>query len=87
MSRSFRKTPIFGNAGGSDKQSKRWANRAYRNAEKRMIKLTADTEECPWGVDADYTMVPHRNEIHNPHSFKKDGKHYWTEASDRDMMK
>lgn len=78
MSRSTRKTPVFGNCAGSDKMSKRKANRAYRRAEKLVIAS---------GDENDGFVMPVMNEIHNSCTFQKDGKHYWTEASDRDMMK
>ena len=65
MSRSIKKTPIFGIAGNSDKKGKQEANRKFRRKEKSMIK---------WGK---LFKLPMRvREVFNAYSMPKDGKTY-----------
>ena len=75
MSRSRRKTPIFGMTGArSEKQDKRLANRALRRKFKESI-----------GADAE--VYPIIEDVSNVWSFEKDGKHFWPQASKKDMRK
>ena len=65
MSRSYRKTPIFGNAGGSEKFDKRINNRMFRRKEK----LCCTTHN--------FDLVPLKmKEVRNRWAMKKDGKQY-----------
>jgi hypothetical protein len=64
MSRSKRKTPIFGiTKAETEKTDKRLANRAYR----RHVKTVRF---------ADDELLPHRREMSNVWCFDKDGKRY-----------
>ena len=63
MSRSYKKTPIIGHAGSSDKQDKRKANRNLR----RQVKESLAFE--------DYNL-PLIREVSDVYSFSKDGK-FW----------
>jgi hypothetical protein len=66
MSRSRKKTPIFGVAGSSEKQDKRIANRMFRRKEK--VKIAMEQ----------YEDVPVRvAEVMDVWSMAKDGKSYW----------
>jgi hypothetical protein len=70
MSRSYKKTPIYGNAGDSEKKDKRLANRKFRK-----IKPTLENEdELPIDLD----------EVMNKSSISKNGKHYSKEYYDAD---
>ncbi len=65
MSRSFRKTPIFGHTTAeSEKEDKRMANRATRRAVKIALKIGKD-------------VLPDLREKGNVYNFAKDGKSYW----------
>lgn len=74
MSRSFKKTKIFGNASNSDKQSKRKANRKLRKAISNVDLL--ETE-----------VLPKIRDVSSTWGFAKDGKHYWAKATEKDMRK
>ena len=64
MARSRRKTPIFGHTTAtSEKQDKRFANRAFRRAVKNSIK-------------GEREIMPAIREISNEATFDKDGKQY-----------
>ena len=79
MSRSRKKTKIFGNAGApSEKQDKRLANRALRRASKITIESSSDFDSL---------IVPDAKDVYSPWDFAKDGKHYWAEATAKDMRK
>ena len=71
MSRSFRHTPIIGNAcAASDKPGKQIANRTLRmNVRMCLRKCLRD---C---ADFDNLVVPLLREVSNVWSFPKDGKH------------
>lgn len=76
MGKSYRKTKIFGNAGGSEKQDKRWCNKKIRHKVREQLE------------DEDYdTPMPLPNEVHNVWGMAKDGKSYWPEATEKDMRK
>lgn len=69
MARSKRKTPIFGNScAASEKQDKRFANRALRRIGKQQIQKCLDFE----GLAP--TLI---KEVSSTWVFAKDGKHYW----------
>lgn len=76
MSRSKRKTPIFGyTTATSEKIDKRLANRAYRHKVKLAIKGGSD-------------LFPVQQEVSNVWSFGKDGKRYVSVHSwGHEMMK
>lgn len=76
MSRSFRKTKVFGNCGNSEKKCKRLNNRMFRKKEKQAIQKDKE-EDCP--VDM--------NEIRSTWTMRKDGKHWWNSATKRYMSK
>ena len=63
MSRSFKKTPICGIAGNSDKEDKRLANRSLRRKTKMDIK-------------GEKEVLPELREVSDVWSMKKDGKTY-----------
>ncbi len=64
MSRSWRKTPIMGNCGHSEKDDKRIANRALRAAARQAIARLSD-------------VFPLLRETSNRLTMNKDGKHYF----------
>ena len=76
MGKSYRKTKIFGCAGGSDKKDKRLCNRALRKKVREQLK------------QEDYDKpFPIKQEIIDEYSMTNDGKHYWKDAKDEDMRK
>lgn len=76
MSRSKKKTPIFGNAGGSEKQDKRIANRKLR---RKVNELNKKPDED--------VQFPKIKEVSNPWGMSKDGKHYSGEYSKKNNGK
>lgn len=71
MSRSFKKTPIVGNAGSSEKQDKKKWHRAFRKKSKDLI------HQSHFNVnELDDIIFPIEEDISNPWSMSKDGKHY-----------
>lgn len=72
MSRSRRKTPIFGiTSATSEAHDKAAWHRAYRRAENQRMTANSKTE-------------PHHfREFYNPWKMDKDGKHWWPEALKR----
>lgn len=74
MSRSKRKTKIFGNAGFSNKKDKKRANKKLR----KLIKSKNLSNEL---------IFPLIREVSNVWCFQKDGKHYWEKATKRDLLK
>ena len=76
MSRSYRRTPIFGNAtAASEKQDKRITSGIFRATERAQI---AAGEEA---------VIERRREALNPWSMAKDGKNWWSRATPKDMRK
>ena len=74
MSRSFRKTPVFGNTTArSEKKSKRLANRKFRRINKKLINLDKDPKEM--------------NVVFNVWDMEKDGKHFWKNPDPKYMRK
>lgn len=67
MSRSFRKTPICGNAcASSEKDDKRRANRSLRHHVKQLLHVDPETE-----------VLPTIDEISNLWDMAKDGKQWF----------
>ena len=76
MSRSYRKNKIFPIAcGTSEKQDKRFHNRKMR----RRVRIQM--------VKGDFDIFPVAEEISNVWSWAKDGKHWWNDATKKDMRK
>lgn len=72
MSRSYKKTPIFGHAGKSEKDDKKRWHRAFRKKNKDTINSTKlDIEEL------ESTIFPVEEDISNTSTMSKDGKFYW----------
>ena len=69
MSKSYKKTPIFGNCNGSDKKDKQLSNRKFRKAIKKDLQTNSDT----------FSLL---REVSESYTFKKDGKHYWKPGID-----
>ena len=76
MGKSFRKHRIFGNCGGSEKKDKRICNRKVRRKAREQIER--GDYELPFTI---------QDEALNKWSMNKDGKHYWPDATDKDMKK
>ena len=75
MSRSYRRTPIFGiTTSRSEKQDKALANRRLRRKVKSRLG-TGDEE------------MPLLREVSDVWSFDKDGKAYWSDALEKEMRK
>lgn len=78
MSRSRRKTPIFGFASAaSDAWWKAKAARCLRRAVKQHLKTTLDGDR----------FAGKRWDLVNPYSSNKDGKHWWGAAPAKAMRK
>lgn len=67
MSHSYRKTPITGHGGGSEKEDKRIYNRRLRSAVRQKLRTCSDF---------DTVMLPLVRDVSNPWSMNKDGKSY-----------
>lgn len=74
MSRSSKRTPIFGYASGSDKISKRKANRTHRHLTRMEVSKESAT-------------ISLLREVSDVWGFQKDGKQYYARATWRDMRK
>lgn len=75
MARSYKKTPIFGNAKcSSEKQDKRRANRTLR---RRVKEILTSLEQSDFPAP-----LPRLREVSDAWDFGKDGKSYrdWWEA-------
>ena len=71
MSKSYRKTPIVGIAGSSEKKDKQIANGKFRKKSKQKLSQF-DLDELPFDLD----------EVHNKWSMAKDGKIYLNQEGD-----
>lgn len=72
MSRSYKKTPICGNAiSVSDKKGKQIANRKFRCAERTLIN-SSRFDDLPINM----------NQVYNVWSLPKDGKRYFGRMKD-----
>ncbi|MBO3697306.1 hypothetical protein [Roseivirga sp. E12] len=75
MSRSSKKTPITGiTTAISEKQDKRDANRKFRRKTKQQVNLGDET-------------ISEIRELSNVWGFHKDGKHYDSDMSKKEMRK
>ena len=72
MSRSYRKNPIIGNCGTSEKSDKVHAHRKERKQIKDYITSTHGDLEL-----LNEIMIPKEDEISDPWTSSKDGKSYW----------
>lgn len=72
MSRSYKKKPYFGNCSVSNKKWKRQVNKKLR----RLVKAKIHTE-------------PNLNlkDVSDPWESPQDGKHFWKEATKKDLSK
>lgn len=78
MSRSRRKTPIFGHTTAqSDAEWKAKAARRLRHRARQIIAATLDAAQ----------LAGKRWEVVNPWDAPKDGKHWWGKAKPKDMRK
>ncbi len=78
MSRSRRKTPIFGiTTATSDHRWKKAAARALRHRVRQHLAATLDGDR----------FARKRWDLIDPWTSEKDGKHYWREAKRKDMRK
>jgi hypothetical protein len=78
MSRSRRKTPIFGNTTAtSDHQWKKKAARKLRHKVKQHLEHTLDGDG----------FAGKRWDVENPWASPKDGKFYWIKVLDKHMRK
>lgn len=68
MSKSRRKTPIFGIAGSSEKKDKRVNNRKLRRKCKSILSNNPESDEL---------LLPLMNEISDIWNMSKDGKFYF----------
>jgi hypothetical protein len=76
MSRSRRKTPIFGiTTARSEKQDKRLANRKLRHAVAGVLHVRPES------------VLPTLREVSDVWGFDKDGKSWWGEAPAKEMRK
>ena len=73
MSRSRRKTPIFGNASHSEAKDKKIANRMFRKRTRNKIAME-QFEQLPLKLD----------DVLNVWAMAKDGKGYWRDGKTRD---
>ena len=73
MSRSLRKTPIFGYASAdSEAADKRIWHSRMRHRERQALRSAED-------IDAHLTTV--RDDVSSTWNMAKDGKHWWTDKS------
>ena len=78
MSRSRRKTPIFGHTtADSDAPWKAKAARVLRHRAKQELQITSDIA----------VLAGKRWDAVNPWSSDKDGKHWWAKADAKAMRK
>jgi hypothetical protein len=78
MTRSRRKTPIFGNTTAkSDAEWKKKAARKLRKRQKQHLQATLDGDG----------FAGKRWDVENPWGAPKDGKHFWDKAKPKDMWK
>lgn len=82
MSRSYRKTKIFGNAGGSEKADKKEWHSVARTNERIVLEKLKKNE-----IDEDEVLFDKESETIDTWGMQKDGRHYWKNATDADMRK
>ncbi len=74
MSHSYRKNKIFANCGKTEKFDKTNANKKLR----RLVKVR---------IARKFEILPILKEVSDIWAFAKDGKHYWADATKKDMSK
>ena len=85
MSRSYRKTKIFGNAKpDSEKEDKNILHGIIR-AKVRNNLIKAKQAEDIEEIDPNINTEP--NACYNVWAMGKDGRHYWKDATSKDMRK
>lgn len=78
MSRSYRRTPIFGmTIVASERRYKATEHQRERHHVRQRLRVTVD--------DTDRRL--HREPFGNPSAGPKDGKRYWRGVSPKDMRK
>lgn len=82
MSRSRKKTPVFGNANGSEKQDKRKANRKLRKLVSSSLRKMRDIANEEEEILLAEEQLPQMREASDTWNFQHDGKHFW-EPSER----
>lgn len=79
MSRSRKKSQVFGNASpSSEKPGKRCSSRATRSKVRQLLNLWTDFDEV---------IIPINREVFNTWDLGKDGKHWRRCPSQKDMRK
>lgn len=78
MTRSHRKTPIFPNAGSSDRSYKTLLHRKNRRLANQACRELLDDED----PEFEHVDDPFSNWVSD-----KDGKHYWPDATKKDLSK
>lgn len=82
MSNSYRKNPIFGiTVAESEKEDKQRYNRKMRRVNKHNLQAIDNDDD----LEIYYPLT--KRDIVNVWMLDKDGKHYWSEATKRDMLK
>jgi hypothetical protein len=89
MSRSYRKTKIFGHASSSEKEDKRINNRMFRKKESEISNELVKEANADLEVsDETETSYPtDMDEIRSTWGMAKDGKGYWKGATAKSMRK
>jgi len=86
MSRSIRKTKIFGNVGSlchaSEKKDKKLFHKMYRSLEREIVRKIEQG-----AVDSENVVFFNEEETMDVWSMDKDGKHYWEDVEEKDMRK
>jgi len=73
MGKSYRRTPITGNCGDSEKWDKKNWHSRFRAHVRDTIRKVMRSEDI---TEEDGTVFPHIRDVSNPWSMKKDGKHW-----------
>lgn len=78
MSRSRRKKPIAGIAGGTSHESEKWDKQKANRKLRHRVKEAIEGEE---------EVLPAQREVSNVWSFYKDGKHWYGDWDDEDGLR
>jgi hypothetical protein len=79
MSKSYKKTPVFGNAKAeSDKSYKQIEHRRERREVRQILHST---------TEPDAIETPNSKKFGSPNKSNKDGKHYFQNRTEKDMRK
>lgn len=97
MSRSIKKTKIFGHASSSEKKDKRINNRIFRRRENEISneilkEERVDNTSFLWSeenqiVDTEAKYPTDMDEVRSTWAMSKDGKAWWNDATKKDMSK